>query len=93
MSLAQEKINSLKKLTALSTGERLNIDGVLDSFASLQTLSTESASGVSRSGINVLFPREDRVLVSEASPEELLACSHQKVVARQIALGSIMHGE
>lgn len=93
MSLTQEKIASLKKLTALNQGESLNIDGVLDSFQSLQSLEIPRESEISRSGNDLLQPRQDRVMSSTSSSEALLACSPQRVVAHQISLGSIMHGE
>lgn len=93
MSLTQEKIASLKKLTALNQGENLSIDSVLDSFESLQALEIPPESGVSRSGNGVLTPRQDRVIASSPSSDALLSCSPQRVVAHQISLGSIMHGE
>lgn len=93
MSLTQEKIASLKKLTALHQGENLSIDNVLDSFASLEALQIPPDSMVSRSGNSVLEPRRDSIESSSVSSDDLLSCSSQRVVAHQISLGSIMHGE
>ncbi len=93
MPLTQEKITALKKLTALTGGENLSIESVLDSFQTIQNLSIDPHSSVSRSGQGVLLPREDRVSSSDSLSDALLDCSHQRVMAHQIALGSIMHGE
>jgi Asp-tRNA(Asn)/Glu-tRNA(Gln) amidotransferase C subunit len=92
MSLTQEKIKSLKKLTALSSGESLSIDSVLGSFQSLEKLDIDPNMQISRSGQGSLIPREDRISSLHIS-DELLACSPQRVVAHQISLSSIMRGE
>ncbi len=93
MSLTQEKIASLKKLTALHQGENFSIESVLDSFASLRVLKIPPDSIVSRSGNRALRLRPDMVEPSSTASDELLSCSPQRVVAHQISLGSIMHGE
>jgi Asp-tRNA(Asn)/Glu-tRNA(Gln) amidotransferase C subunit len=93
MSLTQEKINTLKKLTSLKGGESLNIESVLDSFETLQVKNIELNHAPTRSGQGTLIPREDRVYISTASSDDLLHCSPQKVIAHQISLSSIMHGE
>lgn len=93
MTLSQEKIASLKKLTALTGGENLSISSVLDSFASLESVSVDLSAPISRSGQGTLIPRADIVYVSSTPSDDLLACSSQRVISHQISLGSIMHGE
>ena len=93
MTLSQEKIASLKKLTALTGGENLSISSVLDSFASLESVPIDPSAPISRSGQGTLIPREDVVCASSTRSDDLLACSLQRVVSHQISLGSIMHGE
>ncbi len=93
MSLTQEKINRLKKLTALESDKSINIDSVLDSFDVLQKMNVDLTRDPVRSGQWVLLPRIDEVKISQTTPDELLACTSQRVVSHQISLGSIMHGE
>jgi Asp-tRNA(Asn)/Glu-tRNA(Gln) amidotransferase C subunit len=93
MSLTQEKIASLKKLTALTSWENLSIDSVLDSFRSLEKVNIDPNTVISRSGKGTLLPREDLIIPSLTSSDDLLHCSHERVLGHQIALGSIMQGE
>lgn len=93
MSLTQEKIKHLRKLTALQTDDTVSIDSVLDSFEMLKNGDLTLPEVIARSGAGTLLPREDIVHPSPASRDSLLACSRQRVVGHQIALGSIMHGE
>ncbi len=93
MSLTQDKIIRLRKLTALSGEKEINIDSVLDSFDSLQNIKIEANTQTTRSGKGILLPRPDIVRASTTTPDELLACTGQRVIGHQIALGSIMHGE
>jgi Asp-tRNA(Asn)/Glu-tRNA(Gln) amidotransferase C subunit len=92
MSLTQEQIQRLGKLTALSPHEELNISSVLDSFDSLKSIDTSQIEMVSRSGKGSLTPRAD-IVVDAGLSDELLACSHQRKAAHQIMLGGIMVGE
>ncbi len=50
MSLTQEKINRLKKLTALESDKSINIDSVLDSFDVLQKMNVDLTRDPVRSG-------------------------------------------
>ena len=93
MSLTQDKIIRLRKLTALSGDKEISIDSVLDSFDSLKHIEIQDNVGVTRSGKGTLISRPDRVQISTTTPDELLACTKQRVIGHQIALGSIMHGE
>lgn len=92
MSLTQEQITRLKKLTALSGENRVEISSVLESFSAIQAIDTTSITDITRSGAGVLVPRSDSVISTDLS-DELLACSKQKKAAHQIVLGSIMIGE
>ena len=93
MTLTQDKIIRLQKLTALSGGKEISIDSVLDSFSALQDVEIPSGLATTRSGQGTLIPRADIVIPSSASSDDLLACSKQRVVGHQIALTSIMVGE
>jgi hypothetical protein len=93
MLVTQDKITSLGKLTALKWGESLNIESVLDSFAVIEEANIHSSLKTTRSGNQVLLPRRDIIEESSAVSDDLLRCSHQKVIGHQIALWSIMHGE
>lgn len=93
MSLTQDKIIRLRKLTALSGNKEINIDSVLDSFESLQNIEIGANIGATRSGKGTLLPRPDVVQSSITTSDELLGCTKQRVIGHQIALGSIMHGE
>ena len=93
MSLTQDKIIRLRKLTALSGNKEISIDSVLDSFDSLKDIEIRADIRTTRSGKGTLIPRPDRVQISTTNPDELLACTKQRVIGHQIALGSIMHGE
>lgn len=93
MSLTQDKINRLKKLTALDPLSPPSIDSVLDSFSELQGVDTSAISETRRSGSQTLTFREDVVRSDEHLPDALLDQTKQRVVGHQIALASIMHGE
>lgn len=54
---------------------------------------TDGVNTISRSGNNVMIPREDIISENENIPDELLSCSPQKVAAHQIVLAGIMQGE
>lgn len=93
MSLTQDQIKRLQKLTAIAREGDLDISGVLDSFESLKNGELVLPSTSSRSGEGVLHPRPDTVHSSVASRDELLGCSPQRIAAHQITLSSIMIGE
>ncbi len=93
MSLTQDQIKRLEKLTALQWGKELDISGVLDSFEALKNGELVLPETVSRSGQSILILREDTVAPSTITREELLGCSPQKIAWHQIALTSIMIGE
>ncbi len=89
MSLTQEQIARLGKLTSLHTGKDLSVDSVLDSFDSLARTDTSHVDSVTRSGNKTLKLREDTVVDSHIA-DDLLACSSQKKAAHQIVLGGII---
>ena len=93
MSLTQDKIIRLRKLTALSGNKEISIDSVLDSFDSLKDIEIRADIRTTRSGKGILHPRPDIVAMSATPSDEFLACTKQRVIGHQIALGSIMHGE
>jgi Asp-tRNA(Asn)/Glu-tRNA(Gln) amidotransferase C subunit len=93
MSLTQDQIKTLKKLTALSSEKEVNIDSVVESFDSITSVDTTHITSLTRSGAGTLMPRPDTVVSSSVSSDDLLTCSRQRVVGHQIALSSIMHGE
>lgn len=93
MTLTQEQITRLSKLSALNVDSHAQIDTVLDSLHMLAATDTTGIEQDSRSGEKVLTPRADEIVEDEKIPDELLACSPQKVAAHQIVLSGIMHGE
>jgi Asp-tRNA(Asn)/Glu-tRNA(Gln) amidotransferase C subunit len=80
MSLTQDQIKTLKKLTALSGEKTVSIDSVLESFDSIAQVDTSSIETSTRSGKGTLLPRADIVVSSITSSDSLLACSKQRVV-------------
>ena len=92
MSLAQDQISHLAKLTALKWGS-LDISGVIDSFAFLGSVDTSSIREEERSGKGSLTPRPDIVICDEDLPDALLGCTSQKKAAHQIVLSGIMQWE
>jgi Asp-tRNA(Asn)/Glu-tRNA(Gln) amidotransferase C subunit len=92
MALTQEQIKRLKKLAALSGEKTLEISSVLESFSLLEKTETNEQNHPVRSGNNILIPREDIVQKSDLQ-DKLLGSTKQKVMAHQIVLGGIMHGE
>ncbi len=89
MSLTQEQIARLGKLTSLRTGKDLSVESVLDSFDSLAQTDTSHIHEVTRSGKATMTLRADIARDSLIS-DELLACSPQKKAAHQIVLGGII---
>ena len=80
MSLTQDQIKTLKKLTALSSENTINIESVLESFDVIAPVDTSGVISTSRSGKGSLLPREDTVIDSSTSSDALLACSKQRVI-------------
>lgn len=91
MSLTQEQISRLKKLTSLNHTNPIDIDGIVAFFDQLKSVSTDKHRET-RSGQGTLIPRTDVVTDSHIA-DALLACSNQKKLAHQIVLSGIMHGE
>lgn len=91
MSLTQDQIARLKKLTALNHEQSIEIDGIVAFFDQLQNIKTGSHTET-RSGQWSLIPRKD-IVEEKHIDNELLACSNQKKLAHQIVLSWIMHGE
>ncbi len=92
MSITQEQISRLQKLTALNNKKDINIDMVIESFDVLSKVETSSQESITRSGNDHLNLREDTVVASDFQGE-LLTCSPQRVAADQIILKGIMQGE
>ncbi len=93
MTLTQEQITRLSKLSALNVDSHAQIDAVLDSLHMLAATDTTGIEQDSRSGAKILSPRTDEIVEDEKIPDALLECSPQKVAAHQIVLSGIMHGE
>lgn len=93
MTLTQEQITRLGKLTALQANSEITLDSVLESLKTVTNADTSGVENISRSGNGVMSPRADEISENEKLPDELLACSPQKVAAHQIVLAGIMQGE
>ena len=93
MSLTQEQITRLAKLSSLSPNNSININSVVDSFDVIATVDTSSVFRATRSGKTELSLRPDVVVEDEKIPDALLKCSPQKIAAHQIVLAGIMQGE
>lgn len=93
MTVTQEQIARLAKLTALNADSDTKIDSVLASIDAIQNADVSLVNTVSRSGNASMSPRTDDIVENENIPDELLACSPQKVAAHQIVLAGIMQGE
>lgn len=91
--MTQVKIARLAQLSALKPDNDIEIEGILDSFEAIESVDTSCVKSVSRSGNASMKPRADEVVTDEKIPDELLACSPQKVAAHQVVLSGIMHGE
>lgn len=89
MSLTQEQIKHLGKLTALHPSSNLEIWTVLDSFEVLAKIDTSKMGTVTRSWQGSLILRDDIVEDSHIA-DNLLSCTHQKRAAHQIVLWWIM---
>lgn len=85
MSLTQEQIIRLGKLTSLNTRKDLSVESVLDSFDSLAQTDTSHIHEVSRSGKSTMVLRAD-IATNSGIADALLACSSQKKAAHQIVL-------
>lgn len=92
MSLTQEQIARLGKLTSLTPNNDISVDSVLDSFDALSRMDTSSNTIVSRSGKSIMTPRED-IVIHSYMDDALLSCSPQKKTAHQIVLGGIIAWE
>jgi Asp-tRNA(Asn)/Glu-tRNA(Gln) amidotransferase C subunit len=92
MSLTQEQITRLGKLTSLHTLQNLSVDTVLDSFEALTKIDVSHIHQSTRSWKNKMIPRPD-IVQSSLTADALLACSSQKKAAHQIVLWWIIAGE
>lgn len=95
MSITQEQIQKIaEKLSKIrGTNEKL-ISNIQDIVGYMELLSEVDTSGVipTVSVIETQWKlRKDIIEQKISSPEELLACSKQKVVSGQIILPNIMH--
>lgn len=93
MSLSQDQIARLAKLTALMPNKNIEIDAVLGSVETISATNTDTVNAVSRSGNDSLKPREDVIMEDKNLPDALLNCSPQRIAAHQIVLAGIMQGE
>lgn len=92
MSITQDQIKQLQKLTALNGKKEIDIDMVIESFDALSKVDTSANTHTTRSGKKTLDLRED-IVVDTPFQGEMLSCSPQRVAANQIILKGIMHGE
>ncbi len=92
MSLTQDQITHLTKLTALKWGS-IDISSVIDSFETLWSIDTTAIQHVGRSWKWSLDLRTDIISSDSSIADKLLECSHQKRAAHQIVLSGIMQGE
>lgn len=93
MTLTQAQITRLTALTALLPAEHVSIDSVLDSFDAIANIASDDREIFQRSGASFLDLATDVVSEDPEIADSLLLCSPQKVVAHQIVLAGIMHGE
>lgn len=93
MSLTQEQITRLAKLTSLHADSGVEISTVLDSVEAVTSTDTDGVSVISRSGNSSMSLRPDEVKEDNNIPNQLLNCSPQKTLAHQIVLAGIMQGE
>lgn len=89
MSLTQEQIIRLGRLTSLQTTTDLSVESVLDSFDSLSQTDTHHILYTTRSGESRMRLRSDAPMDAGIA-DSLLACSSQKKAAHQIVLGGII---
>ncbi len=97
MAFTQEQILHLAKLAGLAPTDDLfalgkDLDSIVAFIDTLGSIDDARLDRVRSSAQLPLPPREDTVGAREASADELLACSPQKVVQRHIAIDAIFSG-
>ncbi|MBB1565135.1 aspartyl/glutamyl-tRNA amidotransferase subunit C [Candidatus Gracilibacteria bacterium] len=94
MDLTQEQIKKLSKnLSKIETTEPKLVDDLNGILKYVELLNEVDTTGVPQTvsvveSENIL--RDDEEKAKSVTPQELLACSKQKVVANQIAISNIM---
>lgn len=95
MSISQDELQKIsKKLSKIPANNPELLENVTDILSYMDLLQEVDTTWVQPTvsvvdGISHL--REDEQQTSTATPEELLRCSQQKVVAKQIILPNIMN--
>ena len=94
MSVTQDQIKKIAtKLCKLPSGEDKIIGDIQNILTYVEMLEEVDTTWV-KPTISVVDQhydlREDQEIQKFATPDQLLACSPQKVIARQVALGWIM---
>ena len=96
MALTQDQIKHIARLSRLSLTEeqiahyQKDLDSIVDYMDILDSVPAEELAKVSASSPLILPLRDDEVVASENTREELLGVSNQKKVAGAIALPNIM---
>lgn len=96
MALTQDQIKHIARLSRLSlTDEQIalyqkNLDSIVGYMDILNSVPEEELAKVAAHSPRILPLRDDEVVPSENTREELLAVSGQKKVAGAIALPNIM---
>lgn len=93
MTLTQDQISRLSKLTALEEDASISIDSVLESFDTIASIAVDTNMPISRSGSDTLPFRPDIPTQEEGLADALLERSPQRIAAHQIVLSGIMQGE
>jgi len=97
MSLTQAQIRHIANLSRLKLSEEdierysNQLSNIVDYIDQLNEIPDSELAKVLLVGETMLQPREDVVVASEASPDEILACSKQRIVGHQIGISNIMH--
>lgn len=96
MALTQDQIKHIARLSRLSLTEeqialyQKNLDSIVGYMDILNSVPEEELAKVASLSPRILPLRDDEVVPSENTREELLAVSEQKKVAGAIALPNIM---
>lgn len=97
MSLTQDKIRHIANLAKLKlTDEDVEryskeLSNIVDYIDQLNNIPEEAFSHVSLSPTVCMPLREDVVKPSLVASDDLLACSHQKIIGHQIGISNIMN--
>jgi aspartyl-tRNA(Asn)/glutamyl-tRNA(Gln) amidotransferase subunit C len=96
MTLTQAQIRHIAILSRLQLSpedvERysLQLSDIVEYIDQLNEIPDSELQKVSLVGETILLPREDTVKTSIATPDEILACSKQRIVGHQIGINNIM---